>query len=152
MNNISSLFENLMTYNEINNQSNRPIVENDSTLLNLTVELPTEIEDIEPIVPNNVIKIGKNICIWLRIKFKVLLVLDSIFLKATKTTRIATARNTKFIISPILLLSDLKLSIKLQSNPIAIKVNKNGKIQRCDFVIFESRTRPFFEKWDCPFT
>ena len=48
MNNISSLFENLMTYNEINNQSNRPIVENDSTLLNLTVELPTEIEDIEP--------------------------------------------------------------------------------------------------------
>ena len=48
MSNISNLFENLMTYNEINNQSNKPIVENDSTLLNLTVELPTEIEDIEP--------------------------------------------------------------------------------------------------------
>ena len=48
MSNISNLFENLMTFNEINNQEKKPIVENDSTLLNLTVELPNEIEDIKP--------------------------------------------------------------------------------------------------------
>lgn len=48
MSNISNLFENLMTYNETNKQSTKPVVENDSTLLNLTVEIPSEVEDIKP--------------------------------------------------------------------------------------------------------
>lgn len=51
-NNISSLFENLMTYNE--SASNRPAVrkrglkESEQTVLNLAVELPNNVEDIEP--------------------------------------------------------------------------------------------------------
>lgn len=49
MSNISNLFENLMTYNETNKASvKKPVTENDSTLLNLTVELPTDTEDITP--------------------------------------------------------------------------------------------------------
>lgn len=51
MSNISNLFENLMTYNETNKESLKkvkPMTENDSTLLNLTVELPTDTEDITP--------------------------------------------------------------------------------------------------------
>lgn len=51
-NNISSLFENLMTYNE--SASKRPVVrkrslkESEQTVLNLAVELPNNVEDIEP--------------------------------------------------------------------------------------------------------
>lgn len=52
MNNISSLFENLMTYNESTNEKRtskkKTIVEADQTLLNLTVELPNDTEDITP--------------------------------------------------------------------------------------------------------
>lgn len=58
MDNISMLFENLMTYNETNNTKKRvikPIKENkqslkeeDSTILNLSVEIPTDKEDITP--------------------------------------------------------------------------------------------------------
>lgn len=51
-NNISSLFENLMTYNE--SASKKPVVrkrglkESEQTVLNLAVELPNNVEDIEP--------------------------------------------------------------------------------------------------------
>ena len=52
MSNVSALFENLMTYNDVNNvkKSNpkKVVKENDTTLLNLTVELPTEKEEITP--------------------------------------------------------------------------------------------------------
>lgn len=63
MSNMSSLFENLMTYNDAGDTndnkkrgSQRPVRknnkqtvnENDQTLLNLTVELPTDTEDISP--------------------------------------------------------------------------------------------------------
>ncbi len=61
MNNTSSLFENLMLMHESDKESGRKlsskkvvkenvkkIDENDTTLLNLTVELPTDKEDIEP--------------------------------------------------------------------------------------------------------
>lgn len=60
MNNTSSLFENLMLMHESNEQRGRKIPlkkideskkridESDTTLLNLTVELPTDKEDIEP--------------------------------------------------------------------------------------------------------
>ena len=44
-----------------------------------------------------------------------------------------------------------KLLGKTAMRQFSEQVNKIGKIQRCDFAIFESRTRPFFEKWDCPF-
>ena len=58
MDNITTLFENLMTYNEVNETPKRnikPIKENkkivkedDSTILNLSVEIPTDKEDITP--------------------------------------------------------------------------------------------------------
>ena len=52
MSNVSTLFENLMTYNENYNEpvktSTTQMTENDTTLLNLTVELPTETEEITP--------------------------------------------------------------------------------------------------------
>lgn len=48
MSNISNLFENLMTYNETNKKVDKPVVESDSTLLNLTVEIPNEVEEITP--------------------------------------------------------------------------------------------------------
>lgn len=46
MNNISTLFENLMTYNNTNNV--KKIEEDDSTILNLAVELPPDTSDIKP--------------------------------------------------------------------------------------------------------
>lgn len=48
---ISNLFENLMTYNDVNateKRTKKVIKENDSTLLNLTVELPADTEEITP--------------------------------------------------------------------------------------------------------
>lgn len=52
MSNISNLFENLMTYNDVNKTekktNKKPVVENDTTMLNLTVELPTDTEEITP--------------------------------------------------------------------------------------------------------
>lgn len=46
MNNISTLFENLMTYNNTN--AVKKIEEDDSTILNLAVELPPDTSDIKP--------------------------------------------------------------------------------------------------------
>lgn len=46
MNNISTLFENLMTYNNTNDV--KKIEEDDSTILNLAVELPPDTSDIKP--------------------------------------------------------------------------------------------------------
>jgi len=43
MSNVMNLFENLMTYND-----SKKVQENDETLLNLTIELPGEIEDLDP--------------------------------------------------------------------------------------------------------
>lgn len=52
MSNVSTLFENLMTYNDVNkvtkSKSKSIVNENDTTLLNLTVELPTESEELTP--------------------------------------------------------------------------------------------------------
>ena len=50
MNNISSLFENLMTYSETSEKSGvaKKIDESDQTLLNLTVEIPKDLDDITP--------------------------------------------------------------------------------------------------------
>lgn len=48
MSNVSALFENLMTYNDTHKSEKKTVVENDTTLLNLTVEIPTEKEDITP--------------------------------------------------------------------------------------------------------
>lgn len=51
MSNVSALFENLMTYNDVNSVTKskfKKVEENDTTLLNLTVELPTEKEEITP--------------------------------------------------------------------------------------------------------
>lgn len=47
MSGVSNLFENLMHYNDVNSKSNR-IDENNSTLLNLTVELPPDTEEMSP--------------------------------------------------------------------------------------------------------
>ena len=52
MSNVSALFENLMTYNESNatkkTDVKKVVKESDTTLLNLTVELPAEKEEIAP--------------------------------------------------------------------------------------------------------
>lgn len=49
MNNINSLFENLMMYNEISSKKTQAnLKESDQTILNLAVELPDEIADIKP--------------------------------------------------------------------------------------------------------
>lgn len=56
MSNISTLFENLMTYNEVNNprrstlkERKAPIKEDaDTTLINLSVEVPKDVEEVKP--------------------------------------------------------------------------------------------------------